>query len=325
LAVTEEGDIELGEGTLTPRTGRLTKELENQRELTNLVGRSLDDAWAVTTKNGPFASEIHHRENGQWRLATSFRDRVVLVAPFWNDGAVVAFVEPLAGVRGPGATLVAVGKSGRIAPVLTPSKWAGAVSATGEPPGCTTRVGVRDLLGFPSGDLFAVGEPCDEADDGRVLIEHFDSHGKRKVEPLPGASVSGRPSRPDLRGKSPTAVCVGFNVSRNSGPYVARFDGERWTQLSMPPENDTHKLVGLDCSGDDVWIIVQSASNKTTLYRRLATTAWEAQPLPVWKGVGPMNAIDVAAWGHGGAWIIGQSPSAEGPRSPSAILSLKLQ
>ncbi len=322
--VTEEGDIELGDGILTPRTDRLTKELENQRELANLVGRSPDDAWSVTTKDGPFTSEIHHCENGQCKLAASFRDSAVPAASSWKDG-IVAFVEPLAGIRGPAARLVAIGTKGSVAPLLTRSKSAGAVSVTGEPPSCTTRVDVGDLLGFPSGDLFAVGEPCDEADEGRMLVERFDAHGKRTVQPLPGATIPGRPSRPDLRGRSPTAVCVGFNVASDEGPYVAHFDGDHWTQLSLPPESDTQKLVGLDCAGDDVWIILRAAAKTTTLYRRLATGAWDAQPLPAWKDAGPMNAVDVAARSDGGAWIIGERPSAEGPRSPSAILSLKPQ
>jgi hypothetical protein len=316
-AVMAEGDLRLGDGAPTAAAEALAHGLGSD-EVDNLVGRSAEDAWAVTTRQPPFTSTIHHRVRGLWTRVTSLRDTVVVAAAPWKNGTLVSFVEPLAGVRGPGPRLVAFG--GGRAPALTPARKRPR-SQTGEPPSCTTRVAVRDLLGFASGELFFVGEACDEGDDGLLVEEHLDARGRRGAAPLPGASVAGSPGRVRLRGLVPTAVCVGANLRHDDGAYVARFDGERWTSVELPPGADAQKLVELDCGPSDVWVILGSGQ-RTTLYRRSAAGAWDEVPLPAWKAARPMTAVDVAARRDGGAWIVGQE-SAGDPRAPSALLSWK--
>jgi hypothetical protein len=147
-------------------------------------------------------------------------------------------------------------------------------------------VHVPEVLATGDGDLFAFGDPCDSPDGLTTILERWlRSANKPEIFPVLSPGL-GSPSRCYAskvvaldRGLAALGSCGNGEVER---PYLARFDGQVWAEISAPEVRGEAVGYTHDASGE--WLVTGSnhwSQNKgNTLLRRTAGNEWETITLP---------------------------------------------
>lgn len=171
-----------------------------------------------------------HRRSGKWTTGGSYPDVALLPLPTWAllpDGRVIrvdyekptVFTEESLDGRPP-----------------KPGSWLPVATAAGAAVGCATRIAAYEKIGVLDGRLLAIGPTC--AGAGAYAVETW-TIGKAgsSVEVLPGApSIEWSPA--DLVSIAGATIVSNRAPEGAAKPYVARFDGKSWTDLSPPKGTD---------------------------------------------------------------------------------------
>ena len=167
-------------------------------------------------------------------------------------------------------------------------------------------------------DAWAVGLSRSPGGPARTLIMHWD--GRRwAITASPNAGPEDNSLVSVAAASARDAWAVGYHDA--SGVYrslVEHWDGDRWTVVRLPrlggPGNGLN-AVGAAASGV-VWAVGGSAQARgpsQPLVLRLDGRNWSTVPAPASLHGATLNGV--AAWGRGGAWVVGATRSGGGERA----------
>lgn len=112
-----------------------------------------------------------------------------------------------------------------------PAGWMPVATKTGAPAGCATTMASYDRIGVIGDRLYGIGSVCagKDAKGGNGIETWTIGKAGSSVAPLPGAP-SLDPDRVGLEMVAGALHLVG--AAEGKPPYVARFDGKAWTEMS---------------------------------------------------------------------------------------------
>jgi hypothetical protein len=174
------------------------------------------------------------------------------------------------------------------------------------------------VVALSASDAWAVGLSRSPSGPARTLVLHWD--GRRwAITASPNAGPGDNSLVSVAAASARDAWAVGYRDAK--GVYrslVEHWDGVRWTVVRLPrlggPGNG---LNAVDASPSGAaWAVGGSARARgpsQPLVLRLDGRSWSSVPAPVSLHSATLNGV--AAWGRGGAWVVGATRSGGGDRA----------
>jgi hypothetical protein len=222
---------------------------------------------------------------------------------------------------GPSGNVWAVGVTlppGRPARTLV-ERWQGrtwrTVPSPDRPPGGSF---LNAVVALSASDVWAVGLSRFPGGPARTLVLHWD--GRRWAIIASPNAGPGDNSLVSVAAASARDVwAAGYRDDK--GVYrslVEHWDGDRWTVVRLPRLGDRgNGLNAVDTAAPGVvWAVGGSARARgpsQPLVLRVDGRGWSSVPVPASLHSATLNGV--AAWGRGGAWVVGATRSGSGDRA----------